>query len=86
MTAFVVYRYTNIGVVAQLNFEPHRNVQPTIQSLIATDFGRPRANIRLRLLQLRITSAFWEPGSLDRSRSPNIDLYLRKGFSALPCL
>jgi hypothetical protein len=74
------------GVVARINFKPAYRMQCRFQSLIATDLGRPHSNIRLRMLQPRITSVFWESGSLDRSLSPIIDLYLKKAFSALPCL
>ena len=76
----------NRGVVARINFKPARGTHHTFQSPIATDVGRPCSNIRLRMLQPRITSVFWVSGSRDRSQSPIIVLYLKKVFSTLPCL
>ena len=52
--------------------------------LMATETGRPISNIRFRTLQAISVSAFCAFGSRARSRSPMIDLYLKKVFSTVP--
>ena len=46
------------GVVARMNSKPTCRIKSTFQSRIGADRGRPVSNIRLRMLQPRMTSVF----------------------------
>ena len=52
---------------------------------IANEAGRPSSLIRFRMLHAIAASASWVFECRERSRSPMIDLYRKKAFSARAC-